>query len=52
MISAHINHVRRVAGVDHIGLGSDYCGTTRYNAQVYLLKEANLELAKSNIGDA
>merc|ERR1712179_473365 len=22
----HINHIRRVAGVDHVGIGGDYCG--------------------------
>ena len=22
----HINHVRKVAGVDHVGIGADFCG--------------------------
>ena len=22
----HINHARKIAGVDHIGIGSDFCG--------------------------
>ena len=22
----HINHVRHLAGVDHVGIGSDFCG--------------------------
>ena len=22
----HINHVRKIAGVDHVGIGSDFCG--------------------------
>jgi len=26
---AHINHIRNVAGVDHVGLGGDYNGVTR-----------------------
>ncbi len=25
--TAHINHMRSVAGVDYIGIGADYCGT-------------------------
>ena len=25
-VVAHINHVRTVAGVDHVGIGSDFCG--------------------------
>ncbi|MDO5683130.1 MAG: membrane dipeptidase [Propionibacteriaceae bacterium] len=25
---AHIEHVREVAGIDHVGLGGDYDGTT------------------------
>ena len=27
-VIAHIEHVRRVAGVEHVGLGGDYDGTT------------------------
>jgi membrane dipeptidase len=27
-VADHIDHVRRVAGVDHVGLGSDFDGTT------------------------
>ena len=23
---AHINHIRKVAGVDHVGIGADFCG--------------------------
>ena len=26
MVTDHINHIRRVAGVDHVGIGSDFCG--------------------------
>ena len=26
----HINHIRSVAGIDHIGLGGDYNGITMY----------------------
>ena len=22
----HINHIRKIAGVDHVGIGADYCG--------------------------
>jgi membrane dipeptidase len=28
-VADHIEHVRRVAGVDHVGLGSDFDGITR-----------------------
>ena len=28
MVADHIDHIRDVAGIDHIGLGSDYDGTT------------------------
>ena len=28
LVADHIDHVREVAGIDHIGLGSDYDGTT------------------------
>jgi membrane dipeptidase len=27
-VVAHIEHVRRVAGIDHVGIGSDYDGAT------------------------
>ena len=27
-VADHVEHVRRVAGIDHVGLGSDYDGTT------------------------
>jgi microsomal dipeptidase-like Zn-dependent dipeptidase len=27
-LSAHINHIRKIAGVDYIGLGGDYNGIT------------------------
>jgi membrane dipeptidase len=27
--AAHINHIRTVAGVDHVGIGSDYDGVDR-----------------------
>lgn len=26
VFSEHINHIRTVAGVDHVGIGSDFCG--------------------------
>ena len=26
----HINHIRKVAGVDHIGIGADFQGVTKY----------------------
>ena len=26
----HINHIREVAGVDHIGIGADFNGVTKY----------------------
>ena len=26
----HINHIREVAGVDHIGIGADFQGVTKY----------------------
>jgi len=25
-VAAHINHIRKVAGVDHVGIGADFCG--------------------------
>ena len=25
-VANHINHVRNVAGIDHVGIGSDFCG--------------------------
>jgi len=25
-VVAHINHIRKVAGVDHVGIGADFCG--------------------------
>ena len=28
MVADHIDHIREVAGIDHIGIGSDYDGTT------------------------
>lgn len=27
----HIQHIREVAGVDHIGIGGDYNGVERFN---------------------
>ncbi len=27
-VMAHINHIRDVAGVDHVGIGADFCGVT------------------------
>lgn len=26
MVVAHINHIKRVAGIDHVGLGAGYDG--------------------------
>ena len=26
----HVNHIREVAGVDHIGIGADFQGVTKY----------------------
>ena len=26
LFSAHLNHIRRVAGIDHVGLGASYDG--------------------------
>ena len=26
VLTEHINHIRTVAGVDHVGIGSDFCG--------------------------
>ena len=26
----HINHIRKVAGVDHIGIGGDFNGVSKY----------------------
>ena len=26
LFTDHINHIRSVAGVDHVGIGSDFCG--------------------------
>ncbi len=26
----HINHIRKVAGVDHIGIGADFQGVSKY----------------------
>lgn len=31
-VAAHINHIRTVAGVDHVGIGSDYDGVDRVPA--------------------
>lgn len=28
-VTDHINHIRVVAGVDHVGIGSDYDGVDR-----------------------
>ena len=28
----HIDHIKTVAGIDHVGLGSDYDGVPRYSA--------------------
>jgi microsomal dipeptidase-like Zn-dependent dipeptidase len=28
-VAAHINHIRTVAGVDHVGIGSDFDGVDR-----------------------
>ena len=25
---AHIQHIRDVAGIDHVGIGADFCGVT------------------------
>ena len=25
-VAAHVNHIKDVAGVDHVGLGADFCG--------------------------
>lgn len=29
LVSDHIDHIKKVAGIDHVGLGSDYDGVTR-----------------------
>jgi membrane dipeptidase len=29
IFAAHVNHIRKIAGVDHIGLGGDYNGITQ-----------------------
>lgn len=29
-VLAHINHIRRTAGVDNVGLGAGYDGLTKY----------------------
>lgn len=28
-ITDHIDHIKKVAGIDHVGLGSDYDGVPR-----------------------
>ena len=37
----HIDHVRRLVGVDHIGIGSDFKGMKKYTAGFG--REANFE---------
>jgi microsomal dipeptidase-like Zn-dependent dipeptidase len=32
--AAHINHIRKTAGVNHVGIGSDYDGVDRSVLQV------------------
>lgn len=29
VFAAHINHIRRIAGVNHVGLGAGYDGISR-----------------------
>ena len=35
--SAHINHVRNIAGIDSVGLGADYDGIDTYVFHFFLL---------------
>ena len=32
----HIEHIKLVAGVDHVGIGSDFDGIGRYVANMYV----------------
>ena len=27
-VSKHINHIKNVVGIDHVGIGGDFCGVT------------------------
>ena len=36
----HINHIRQVAGVDHIGLGGDYNGVSKYVFKIFVQMQA------------
>ena len=27
-VAKHINHIKNVAGIDHVGIGGDFCGVT------------------------
>ncbi len=54
LVADHIDHIREVAGIDHIGLGSDYDGTT-YVAQglddVSMLPALTAELLERGYSD-
>jgi len=55
MLADHVEHVRRVAGVDHVGLGSDYDGTLflpRGMSDVAGFPELTVELARRGWSDA
>jgi microsomal dipeptidase-like Zn-dependent dipeptidase len=36
LISAHINHIRNIAGVESVGIGADYDGIEEY-VFIYIL---------------
>lgn len=38
----HIEHIRNLIGVDHIGLGGDYNGVNRFNLYFSLEKTSKL----------
>jgi len=36
LVADHVNHVIKVAGIDHVGFGSDYDGVTSLSARLHL----------------
>lgn len=36
IISDHIDHIKNVAGIDHVGFGSDYDGVPRFDQSLFI----------------
>ena len=40
-VADHVEHIRTIAGVDHVGLGSDFNGADKYVTSILLFEKFN-----------